>query len=272
MNVLLDDAIRQVDRLLELCSVANTSTTCSITSRTDPDVRAVAPAALPAILPSAVSAAPGGSKAKRDNSANKMVATPTPLDLFARAWLQVGHLQVDIGGGESRQVIAGLKKHVAKQDLEGSLVVIILNLKPAKLAGRASEAMVLAGVAPLPDDRELVHTLKPPGLSQAGDRIYLEGYTPSQNLPKVLKSDAWKEIKSGLRVVDGEARFHGHAFNHRQGDRHVASRPARWFRNKLIMSRMRHSPYSQWNILKSLGDHCQLETAPFYIEWLKCYR
>ena len=60
-------------------------------------------------------------------------------------------------------MIAGLKKHVAKQDLEGSHVVIILNLKPAKLAGRASEAMVLAGVAPLPDDRELVHTLKPPG-------------------------------------------------------------------------------------------------------------
>jgi tRNA-binding EMAP/Myf-like protein len=42
-------------------------------------------------------------------------------------------------------------------------VVVILNLKPAKLAGQASEAMVLAGVAPLPDGGELVHPIRPPG-------------------------------------------------------------------------------------------------------------
>ncbi len=64
------------------------------------------------------------------------------------------------------QVIAGLKKHIAKQSLQGSLVVLILNLKPAKLAGHASEAMVLAGVAPLPDGGELVHPICPPGVSR----------------------------------------------------------------------------------------------------------
>jgi hypothetical protein len=41
--------------------------------------------------------------------------------------------------------------------------------------------------------------------SQAGDRVYLEGSSPSQDPPKVLKSDAWRELKSGLRVIDGEA-------------------------------------------------------------------
>lgn len=61
------------------------------------------------------------------------------------------------------QVIAGLKKHVKKEELENSLVVLILNLKPAKLAGQLSEAMVLAGVSPLPGGGELVRAVRPPG-------------------------------------------------------------------------------------------------------------
>jgi len=41
------------------------------------------------------------------------------------------------------QILAGLRKHVARSELEGSLVVVILNLKTAKLAGAAA-----LGVAP----------------------------------------------------------------------------------------------------------------------------
>jgi Putative tRNA binding domain len=37
------------------------------------------------------------------------------------------------------QIIAGLRKHIEQQQLEGSLVVVILNLKTAKLAGEPSE-------------------------------------------------------------------------------------------------------------------------------------
>ena len=33
------------------------------------------------------------------------------------------------------QILAGLRKHIAKSELEGSLVVVILNLKTARLAG-----------------------------------------------------------------------------------------------------------------------------------------
>lgn len=39
--------------------------------------------------------------------------------------------------------MAGLRKHVPRSELEGSLVVVILNLKTAKLAGAAA-----TGVAP----------------------------------------------------------------------------------------------------------------------------
>lgn len=37
------------------------------------------------------------------------------------------------------QIIAGLRKHIEQPQLEGSLVVVILNLKAAKLAGELSE-------------------------------------------------------------------------------------------------------------------------------------
>lgn len=44
----------------------------------------------------------------------------------------------------SRQVVAGLKQHISREELTGRLVALVLNLKPAKLAGELSEAMILA--------------------------------------------------------------------------------------------------------------------------------
>jgi tRNA-binding EMAP/Myf-like protein len=40
------------------------------------------------------------------------------------------------------QILAGLRKHIEQPQLEGSLVVVILNLKAAKLAGELSEGCV----------------------------------------------------------------------------------------------------------------------------------
>ncbi len=42
------------------------------------------------------------------------------------------------------QVVAGLKQHISREELTGRLVAVVLNLKPAKLAGELSEAMILA--------------------------------------------------------------------------------------------------------------------------------
>lgn len=43
-----------------------------------------------------------------------------------------------------KQVVAGLRQHISREDLTGRLVALVLNLKPAKLAGELSEAMILA--------------------------------------------------------------------------------------------------------------------------------
>jgi len=53
-------------------------------------------------------------------------------------------LQVDLGG-ETRQVVAGIAESYEPQALVGKTIVLVANLKPAKLMGVESNGMVLAG-------------------------------------------------------------------------------------------------------------------------------
>jgi methionyl-tRNA synthetase len=52
-------------------------------------------------------------------------------------------LQVDIGT-EQRQIVAGVGKKYAPEELIGQTIVVVANLKPAKLMGIESQGMVLA--------------------------------------------------------------------------------------------------------------------------------
>ena len=47
-------------------------------------------------------------------------------------------------GGEQRQIVAGIGKKYEPGDLVGKCIVIVANLKPAKLMGIESQGMVLA--------------------------------------------------------------------------------------------------------------------------------
>ena len=53
-------------------------------------------------------------------------------------------LQVDLGT-ESRQVVAGIADAYEAEALVGKTVIVVANLKPAKLMGVESNGMVLAG-------------------------------------------------------------------------------------------------------------------------------
>lgn len=54
-------------------------------------------------------------------------------------------LQVVIGS-ERRQVVAGIRKNYSPEDIVGMQVVVVANLKPAKLRGTESQGMLLAAV------------------------------------------------------------------------------------------------------------------------------
>jgi methionyl-tRNA synthetase len=53
---------------------------------------------------------------------------------------------VDLGEGQPRQVVAGIARHYQPRELVGRQVVVVANLKPAKLRGVESRGMVLACV------------------------------------------------------------------------------------------------------------------------------
>lgn len=53
-------------------------------------------------------------------------------------------LQVDIGEDKNRQILAGIKEFYSAENLVGTQVCVVANLKPAKLMGMMSEGMLLA--------------------------------------------------------------------------------------------------------------------------------
>jgi methionyl-tRNA synthetase len=82
---------------------------------------------------------------------------PIDIDLFRQVDLRVGLIRqaekvpksdklvkliVDIG--EERQIVAGIAKSHSPEDLVGKQVVLVANLKPAKLMGIESHGMILA--------------------------------------------------------------------------------------------------------------------------------
>lgn len=52
-------------------------------------------------------------------------------------------LQIDLGG-ERRQLVAGIKKTYTPDDLVGKHIIVVANLKPARLRGVESQGMLLA--------------------------------------------------------------------------------------------------------------------------------
>ncbi len=58
-------------------------------------------------------------------------------------------LIVDLGT-EKRQILAGLAKWYKPEDFLGKYVIVVINLKPKKMAGLLSEGMILA--APCSDE------------------------------------------------------------------------------------------------------------------------
>ncbi len=78
-------------------------------------------------------------------------------------------LQLDLGK-EKRQIVAGVKEFYKKQELEGNNIIIVTNLKPAKLRGVESNGMLLAACS---KDGSIVKVVFAPK-SKPGGQIYID--------------------------------------------------------------------------------------------------
>ncbi|XP_067627757.1 aminoacyl tRNA synthase complex-interacting multifunctional protein 1 [Eurosta solidaginis] len=80
--------------------------------------------------------------------------------------------KIDCGEAQPRTVVSGLVKYVPLEQMRNRLVVVLCNLKPAKMRGVTSEAMVMCASSP-----DKVEVLSPPAGAAPGDLVHCEGYT-----------------------------------------------------------------------------------------------
>lgn len=122
-------------------------------------------------------------------------------------------LKVNIGDDEPKQVITGLQKFYETEDLSNRKVVVYCNIKPAKLAGLASEAMVLAGSLLKGEDDLVVEVLSPPDGVEVGTRAKCGDFevgclSHTQNVKKISK--VWSKVAPLLLTNDScEVEFDG---------------------------------------------------------------
>ncbi len=75
-------------------------------------------------------------------------------------------LQVDLGEGRNRQILAGIKEYYSAKSLIGTQACVVANLKPAKLMGMESEGMLLAA-----KDENGLHLLRPEAPKKSGTKV-----------------------------------------------------------------------------------------------------
>jgi tRNA-binding EMAP/Myf-like protein len=81
--------------------------------------------------------------------------------------------------------------------MQNRLVVLLCNLKPAKLRGVASEAMVLCASTP-----EKVELLVPPENAQVGDRVTASGYDGAPEKEINTKNKIFELVQPDLKTND----------------------------------------------------------------------
>ena len=76
--------------------------------------------------------------------------------------------EIDVGEEEPRQIASGLRPYLAKEDMEGRLVLVLCNLKERKLVGFPSHGMVLCASN---QEHTQVRLVNPPVDAKVGERV-----------------------------------------------------------------------------------------------------
>ncbi|KAL1138775.1 hypothetical protein AAG570_008837, partial [Ranatra chinensis] len=113
--------------------------------------------------------------------------------------------QVDIGQEKHLTVVSGLVKHVSLEEMKDRLVVLLCNLKPAKMRGITSEAMVMCANSP-----ERVEVLSPPSSSVPGDLVHVEGFSRVPDAQLNPKKKIFESVAPDLKTNEKkEATYKG---------------------------------------------------------------
>ncbi|XP_039293348.1 tyrosine--tRNA ligase, cytoplasmic-like [Nilaparvata lugens] len=126
---------------------------------------------------------------------------------------------IDLGEEEPRTIVSGLVKYVPIEEMQDRMVVVLCNLKPAKMRGVESQGMVLCASVE-EGDTKCVEPLLPPAGSAAGDRVHVDGYESSRQPDAVLnpKKKIWEQLQVDLKTSSScEAQWKGSSLQTKLG-------------------------------------------------------
>ncbi|HUX36849.1 MAG TPA: methionine--tRNA ligase [Rectinemataceae bacterium] len=113
---------------------------------------------------------------------------------------------LDDGSGIERVIVSGLVPYYKEEELLGKTIVLVNNLKSAKLRGIESRGMLLAAARMGEGGKEAVEVLDA-GAAIPGERILLDGQAPDSALPPEIDVDSFFSVPiraGGGRALVGE--------------------------------------------------------------------
>ncbi|OAA80219.1 multisynthetase complex auxiliary component p43 [Akanthomyces lecanii RCEF 1005] len=110
-------------------------------------------------------------------------------------------------GQVCRTVCSGLNGLIPLAEMQGRKVVVVCNLKPVKMRGVKSCAMVLAASprikeGEVDDHKGPVELVAPPADSKAGDRVFFEGWRGEPEGVLNPKKKIWEMFQPGFTTTD----------------------------------------------------------------------
>lgn len=108
-----------------------------------------------------------------------------------------------------RTVCSGLNGLVPLEEMQGRKIVAVCNLKPVKMRGILSSAMVLAAsprLAPGEEDNHAgpVELVTPPTDAEAGERVYFEGWEGEPEGQLNPKKKVWDYCQAGFTTTENK--------------------------------------------------------------------
>lgn len=148
-------------------------------------------------------------KTEKNNSNQQGEILPNRLDIRIGKIIEISKHpeadtlyveKIDVGEEQPRTVVSGLVKFVPIEEMQDRLVVVLCNLKPAKMRGIESNGMVLC--ASIENDGiKFVEILQPAKESKPGDKVFVKGYEQGEP-DKILnpKKKIWEQLQVDLKV------------------------------------------------------------------------
>ena len=112
---------------------------------------------------------------------------------------------VDVGENLPRTVISSLVNFMPVEELQGKKAIFLCNLKPQKMRGILSEAMILCAET---KDKQKCEIIMPPESAQPGDFVTVKGFDTPSSSDNRLKLKIFQTIAKDFLINDnGEATY-----------------------------------------------------------------